>query len=57
MCCISLSFSVEEMNPSDDLSRDLGEFLEKLEKDDDFFAYAVELIDGVIEKKKRSLIL
>ena len=55
MCCISLSFSVE-MNPSDDLSRDLDEFLEKLEKDDDFFAYAVELIDGVIEKK-RSLIL
>ena len=34
------------MNPSDDLNRDLDEFLSKLEKEDDF-SYAVELIAGV----------
>ena len=51
--CAAFRFLFQwEMNPSDDLSRDLDEFLEKLEKDDDFFAYAVELIDGVIEKKE-----
>ena len=51
--CAAFRFLFQwEMNPSDDLSRDLDEFLDKLEKDDDFFAYAVELIDGVIEKKE-----
>ena len=39
------------MNPSDDLKRDLDEFLLRLGKDEEFFSYAVELIAGIIEKK------
>lgn len=50
--CAAFRFLFQwEMNPSDDLNRDLDEFLSKLEKEDDFFSYAVELIAGVIEKK------
>ena len=50
--CAAFRFLFQwEMNPSDDLAFDLDEFLARLGKDDDFFAYAVELVSGVIEKK------
>ena len=50
--CAAFRFLFQwEMNPSNDLSEDLDEFLLKLDKDDDFFAYTVELVSGVIEKK------
>jgi N utilization substance protein B len=39
------------MNPAEDLGYDLDQFLVRLGKDDDFFAYAVELVSGVVEKK------
>jgi N utilization substance protein B len=39
------------MNPSEDLGYDLDQFLARLGKDDVFFAYAVELVSGVVEKK------
>ena len=49
--CAAFRFLFQwEMNPSDDLAFDLNEFLARLGKDDDFFAYAVELVSGVIEK-------
>ena len=40
-----------EMNPSDDLHRDVKEFIFRLGKDENYFSYAIELIDGIIEKK------
>ena len=40
-----------EMNPTDDLHRDVKEFIFRLGKDENYFSYAVELIDGIIEKK------
>ena len=49
--CAAFRFLFQwEMNPSDDLAFDLDEFLARLGKDDDFFAFAVELVSGVIEK-------
>ena len=49
--CAAFRFLFQwEMNPSDDLAFDLDEFLARLGKDD-VFAYAVELVSGVIEKK------
>jgi N utilization substance protein B len=39
-----------EMNPSDDLSFDLTEFLGRLGCKEDFYSYAIELVDGVIDK-------
>jgi N utilization substance protein B len=39
-----------ELNPSDDLSADLHEFLEKLEKQENYFSYAIDLVDGILEK-------
>ena len=39
-----------EMNPPDDLSTDLTEFLGRLGGKDDFYSYAIELVDGVIDK-------
>ena len=39
-----------ELNPSDDLSADLHEFLEKLEKEENYFSYAIDLVDGILEK-------
>jgi len=41
-----------EMNPSDDLHRDLSDFILRLGKQDDYFSYAIELVDGIIEKKE-----
>jgi len=40
-----------EMNPTDDLNRDLNDFIHRLGKSDDYFSYAIELVDGIIEKK------
>ena len=39
-----------EMNPAEDLNKDLSEYLERLEEKEDFFSYAIELVDGTIEK-------
>ena len=39
-----------EMNPSDDPDVDLQEFLNRLGRDDEYFSYAFELVDGVLEK-------
>jgi N utilization substance protein B len=40
-----------EMNPSDDLNRDLMDFINRLGKDEGFYNYAIELVDGIVEKK------
>jgi N utilization substance protein B len=39
-----------EMNPSDDLATELNDFLERLEKKEGYFSYAIELVDGILEK-------
>ena len=39
-----------EMNPPDDLATELNDFLERLEKKDGYFSYAIELVDGTLEK-------
>lgn len=39
-----------EMNPPDDLSSDLTEFLDRLGGKEDYYSFAIELVDGVIEK-------
>ena len=41
-----------EMNPSDDISRDLKDFIFRLGKDEAYYSYAIELVDGIIEKKE-----
>ena len=39
-----------EINPSDDVASELNDFLERLEKKDGYFSYAIELVDGILEK-------
>ena len=39
-----------EMNPPDDVAIELNDFLEKLEKKEGYFSYAIELVDGILEK-------
>ncbi len=39
-----------ELNPPDDLATDLREFLERLEKNEGYFSYAIELVDGILAK-------
>jgi N utilization substance protein B len=39
-----------EMNPPDDLATELNDFLERLEKKEGYFSYAIELVDGILEK-------
>lgn len=39
-----------ELNPPDNLAGELEEFLNRLEKPDGYFGYAVELVDGILEK-------
>ena len=39
-----------EMNPPDDVATQLNDFLEKLEKKEGYFSYAIELVDGILEK-------
>ena len=39
-----------EFNPTDRLSEDLREFIERLEHEEEYYAYSFELIDGVLDK-------
>ena len=39
-----------EMNPPDDIATELNDFLEKLEKKEGYFSYAIELVDGILGK-------
>ena len=39
-----------EMNPPDDVASELNDFLERLEKKEGYFSYAIELVDGTLEK-------
>ena len=39
-----------ELNPPENLAEELHEFLDRLEKDEGFFAYAIELVDGILDK-------
>ena len=41
-----------EMNPSDDISRDLKDFIFRLGKDEIYYSYAIERVDGIVEKKE-----
>tara|TARA_B100000242_G_C43018928_1_gene474045 strand:- start:745 stop:1206 length:462 start_codon:yes stop_codon:yes gene_type:complete len=51
--CAAFRFLFQwEMNQSENLRDDLSEFISKLGQKEEFFSYAVELIDGVIEKKE-----
>ena len=39
-----------EMNPPEDLNSEFTEFLTRLGQDEEYFSFAIELVDGVIEK-------
>ncbi|HBJ61802.1 MAG TPA: transcription antitermination factor NusB [Opitutae bacterium] len=39
-----------EFNPTDRLSEDLREFIERLEYEEEYYAYSFELVDGVLDK-------
>ena len=39
-----------EFNPTDRLSEDLREFIERLEHEEEYYAYSLELVDGVLDK-------
>ena len=39
-----------EFNPTDRLSEDLREFIERLEHEEEYYAYSFELVDGVLDK-------
>ncbi|MDC3283753.1 transcription antitermination factor NusB [Opitutales bacterium] len=39
-----------EINPPEDLNEELHEFLNKLEKNEGYFGYAIELVDGILDK-------
>lgn len=39
-----------EFNPTDRLSEDLREFIERLEHEEEYYAYSFELVDGVLNK-------
>ena len=41
-----------EMNPTEELNRDVSDFISRLGKDENYYSYAIELIDGIIEKKE-----
>lgn len=41
-----------ELNPTDRLSEDLAEFIDRLEHDEDYYTYSFELVDGVLDKMK-----
>ena len=38
------------MNPPEDLNTEFTEFLARLGQDEEYFSFAIELVDGVIEK-------
>ena len=51
--CAAFRFLFQwEMNQSENLRDDLSEFISTLGQKEEFFSYAVELIDGVIDKKE-----
>ena len=39
-----------EFNPTDRLSEDFREFIERLEHEEEYYAYSFELVDGVLDK-------
>ena len=39
-----------EFNPTDRLSEDLREFIDRLEHEEEYYAYSFELVDGVLDK-------
>ena len=39
-----------EINPPEDIENELNEFLQKLEKNEGYFSYAIELVDGILNK-------
>lgn len=39
-----------EMNPPEDLNAEFSELLGRLGQDEEYFSFAIELVDGVIEK-------
>ena len=39
-----------ELNPPEDVNDELNDFLERLEKKEGYFSYAIELVDGILEK-------
>lgn len=41
-----------EFNPTDRLSEDLTEFIDRLEHDQNYYSYSFELVDGVLDKIK-----
>lgn len=51
--CAAFRFIFQwEMNPPENLDRDLDEYFLRLEQDQEYFSYAVELIAGVLEKSE-----
>lgn len=51
--CAAFRFIFQwEMNPPENLDRDLDEYFLRLEQDQEYFSYAVELIGGVLEKRE-----
>lgn len=41
-----------ELNPTNRLSVDLAEFIDRLEHDEEYYTYSFELVDGVLDKIK-----
>ena len=39
-----------EINPPEDVATEFDEFIERLEKPEGYFSYAVELVDGILSK-------
>ena len=51
--CAAFRFIFQwEMNPSDDVQIDLNEYFDHLNQSEEYFAYSIELIGGVLEKVK-----
>ena len=51
--CAAFRFIFQwEINPPENLDRDLDEYFLRLKQDQEYFSYAVELIAGVLEKSE-----
>ena len=51
--CAAFRFIFQwEMNQSEDLEKDLDEYFKRLQQDEEYFSYSIELIDGILEKIK-----
>ena len=49
--CAAFRFLFQwELNPTDDMDRDLEYFLNRLGKKESFYSYAIELVSGVLDK-------